>query len=164
MVPGGFDAGCGGEFHRRCAFVAGFGEAGGAVCGDGDDVLSVGLAASEFVVGGDPGVDRVCGGNEHLQFYGWDQWDHGRVFAGGSGAAAAEECAGGVRGPGSDRRDDPVRAGVRVFQFPAEEQGEMLRGRCRFGGDCIHSAFPDRDAGCEDGRYHLADVLGCVRC
>ena len=115
-------------------------------------------------MGGDPGADRVRGGDEYLQFHGWNQWHHGGVFAGGAGTAAAEECAGGVREPGSDRRDDPVRAGVRFFQFPTEEQGEMLRGRCGLGGDCVHFAFPDRYAGCEDGRYHLADVLGCVRC
>ena len=121
MVPGGIDAGCGGEFHRCCAFVAGFGEAGGTVRGDGDDVLSAGFAASKFVVGGNPGVDRVRGGDEHLQFHGWNQWHHGGVFAGGAAAAPAEECAGGVREPGSDRRDDPVRSGVRVFQFPTEE-------------------------------------------
>lgn len=91
MVSGGIDAGRGGEFHRRCAFVAGFGEARGAVRGDGDDVLSAGLAASEFVVGGDSGVDRVRGGDEHLQFHGRDQWDYGGVFVGGVGAAAGVE-------------------------------------------------------------------------
>ena len=42
MVPGGGDAGGRGEFHRRYPFVAGFGAAGGAVCGNGPDVLSVG--------------------------------------------------------------------------------------------------------------------------
>ena len=126
VVPGGIDAGCGSEFHRRCAFVAGFGEACRAVRGYGDDVLSAGYPASVDVVGSDTGVGGVRGCDEHLQFHGWDQWNHGGVFACGAGAAAAEEWAGRLCEPGYDRGDDLVGAGIRVLQFPAEEQGEVL--------------------------------------
>ena len=33
----------------------------------------------------------VCGRDGRDQFHGRDQWHHGRVFAGGAGAAAAGE-------------------------------------------------------------------------
>ena len=137
------DAGGGGEFRGRYPLAAGQRAAGGAVRGDGADVPAnrsesgicgrgvrlVGVGAHRRCR-----ADRVRGGHEHLQFHGRDQWHHGRVFAGGAGAALPVEpdvrSGGSVRGREPDRGGDPVGAGVLLVQLPAEEQGEVLCGGC----------------------------------
>lgn len=125
-------------------------------------------------MGSDPGADRVRGGDEHLQFHGWDQWDHGGVFDGGALAVVREEWGVQVpgpdwgewdrnfRGPAADYGDDPGGTGVCVFQLPAEEQGPLLCRRRGIGGDGVHPAVFDRVPDYENERHHLACLLDCV--
>ena len=79
----------------------------------------------------DSRVDRVRGGDEHHQFYGRDQRNHGRVCVGGADAAGAAECSGRLHGTVVPRGGDSGCVGVLLVQFPPEGQSEVLRGGCR---------------------------------
>ena len=95
----------------------------GTICGDGIDVLSVGYLAFGYVVDRASCIDRMRGSDEHHQFYGWGEWNHGGIFVGGACSAAVDEPEDPVYGEFVFDCRDLVRSGVLPVQFPSEKPG-----------------------------------------
>lgn len=150
------------EFLGRCSFFAGQRPVGGAVRGDGADVLEHGDPALGYVVDRDPGADRLRGRDECHQFHGRDQRDHGRVCAGGVGAAGAVERRCGLHRDVVPRGGDTWRTGVLLLQFPPEGQGEVLRGGCRQHRDRVHPAVRPGPAHRANGGCHVSGATAGV--
>lgn len=104
----------------------------------------------------DSRADCVRWGDEHHQFHGRDQRDHGRVCIGGSGAAGVVECAARLHGAVIPGGGDSGRFGVLLVQFPPEGQGEVFRGGCRQHRDCVHYAVCHWPAYRADGGCNLS--------
>ena len=104
----------------------------------------------------DPRVDCMRGRDEHHQFHGWNQRNHGRVCIGGSGAASAVECAGRLHGGVVPGGGNSGRVSVLLVQFPPEGQSEVLRGRCRKHRYRVHYAVCHWPAYRADGGCNLS--------
>ena len=78
------------------------------------------------------------GSDEHHQFYGWGEWNHGGIFVGGACSAAVDEPEDPVYGEFVFDCRDLVRSGVLPVQFPSEKPGEMFCRGCRKYRNCFY--------------------------
>ena len=120
-------------------------------------------AVVDVVGGADCAVcERGC--DEYHQFYGWHQWHYRGLQSCGYCTCDSCECSGVSQlWCGDDRSYFPecrgaVAAGVLYFQFPPEEQGEVLCRRCGKRGDGVHPAVCHRYADSEDGGCDVFDL------
>ena len=68
-------------------------------------------------------IDRMRGSDEHHQFYGWGEWNHGGIFVSGACSAAVDEPEDPVYGEFVFDCRDLVRSGILPVQFPSEKPG-----------------------------------------
>lgn len=156
LGAGGCDAGGGDILRGRYPFADSVCQADGSFHCHGAAVRAAGDAEVVVVVGGAHCADRVRGGDQRHQLHGRYQRHYGRLFAGGAGAAAAEECVCRVHREFVPGGHFAGGAGVLLLQLQAEEQGEVLCRRCGQRGHCAHHAVRDRQAYHADGRCDLA--------
>lgn len=108
-------------------------------------------------------IDRMRGSDEHHQFYGWGEWNHGGIFVGGACSAAVDEPEDPVYGEFVFDCRDLVRSGVLPVQFPSEKPGEMFCRGCRKYRNCFYLIVFYREIGDTDRRYNMAVFSCCVR-
>lgn len=162
-VPGGFADGGGSELLGRCTVAAGQCASGGAVPGDGADVLEHGHPALGDVVDGVDSAHRVRGGYECHQLHGWHQRDYGRVCTGGSVAVVAAEWGNRFHRAVVSGGGYPGGAGVLCVQLPSEGEGEVLCRGCGKHRNSVHPAICHQSAGGDDGGCDVPDFPVGVR-